>query len=68
MTEEVSTYRVVLHLTVDGHPSHWLTDVIQDGLEDELESVRLVECIELHDRPTTVEHHGGGYKQIPTRY
>ncbi len=68
MTEEVSTYRVVLHLTVDGHPSHWLTDVIQDGLEDELESVKLVECIELHDRPTTVEHHGGGYKQIPTRY
>ena len=68
MTEEVSTYRVVLHLTVDGHPSHWLTDVIQEGLEDELESVRLVECIELHDRPTTVEHHGGGYKQIPTRY
>ena len=64
---EVPTYRIVLHLTADSHPSHWLPDVIQDSLEDELESVRLVECIELNDRPTSIEHHGG-YQQIPTRY
>ena len=35
MTEDVPTYRIVLHLTTDSHPSHWLPDVIQDGLEDE---------------------------------
>ena len=65
--DEVPTYRVVMHITCDSHPSKWLSDVVRDGLEDELEGVRLIECLPLHERPVSIEHHGG-YQNIPTRY
>ena len=67
MNDEVPTYRVVLHITADSPPSEWLPNAVRSSLEDELESVSLVECVELTDRPTNVEHHGG-YQDIPTRY
>ena len=67
MTDEVPTYRVVLHITADSPPSAWLLNVIQSSLEDELESVSLVEFHEVVDRPTSIEHHGG-YEQLPSRY
>ena len=64
--DEVPTYRVVLHVTADQPPSDWILGVLRDSLEDELESVSLVEFSEVTDRPTTVEHHGGN--SIPERY
>ena len=67
MNEDVPTYRVVLHITADSPPSEWLPDVVRLSLEDELESARLVECTQLEDRPTSIEHHGG-YTLIPERY
>lgn len=67
MTDDVPTYRVTLHITADSPPSDWLPDVVRSSLEDELESVSLTECVEITDRPTSVEHHGG-YEQIPSRF
>ena len=63
---EVPTYRVVLHITADQPPSDWILGVLRDSLEDELESVSLIEFSEVTDRPTSVEHHGG--YPIPPRY
>ena len=48
---EVPTYRVVMHVTTDSHPSHWLEHIVIESLEDELESARLIECFELPDLP-----------------
>lgn len=67
MNDEVPTYRVVLHVTADSPPSEWLLNVIQSSLEDELESVSLIDFHEIVERPTNIEHHGG-YQGIPTRY
>ena len=67
MTDEVPTYRVVLHVTADSPPSEWLLNLIRSSLEDELESVSLIDFHEVVDRPTSGEHHGG-YETIPSRY
>ena len=53
MNQEMPTYRVVMHVTADSHPSHWLADTVREhGLEDELESCSLIECFEIPDLPT----------------
>ena len=67
MTDDVPTYRGVLHVTADSPPSDWLLNVIRSSLEDELESVSLIEFHKVEDRPTSIEHHGG-YEQIPSRF
>ena len=67
MTDEVPTYRVVLHITADSPPSEWLLNVVRSSLEDELESASLIEQHKVVDRPTSVEHHGG-YESIPSRF
>ncbi len=67
MSDEVPTYRVVLHVTADSPPSEWLLNVIQSSLEGELESVSLIDFHKIVERPTNIEHHGG-YQDIPERY
>ena len=58
-------YRVSLIIQCDQHPKKWLLEHIYEYLEpNEEEYANILNVERYHDRPTTIEHHGG----IPTRY